>query len=145
MASIKKQEQTKRIYSNENEVDLDTFKLKVAHFLKNPAPWIKNAKHIEWQKMEHSHIFHTFDSQGRKMAKACMTGGHTHSVKVTEVDGEFELEIGPAMTEKGEFLPHDSHTHGWEYLKSDKIKIQSMNQDAAKYVMQKMNVYAKAD
>lgn len=137
----KKQEQEtttaqpqQRFFENTEKIHCDTFKLKIATMLKNMA-WAKDAYDVV--KLEHVHIFHTFDSDGKKQSFCTPVGGHTHEIITKEVkNGVTEIiSVGPPVrivskmikgrktktTERvGEDID-DDHTHEIEYMRSSSV------------------------
>jgi hypothetical protein len=130
-----------RVYKGTQELDHDLFKLKVGTMLKD----ISFTDMPDLVKIEHCHIFHTIDSNGKKQHECNAVGGHTHSVEVVETDGVPSLVVGPASrwtrqrVKGGRMIrvltpiEHDDHTHDWEYLGSERIRLRENNMEFAKY------------
>lgn len=133
---------TKRVYKGTQELDHDLFKL-------SPAKMRKNVSYIAddpiFELFDHSHIYHTIDSNGRKLDTSAPVGGHFHFVKVTANGSDVpSVEVSQAMQwsmkkiGKNKFekvavpVDHDSHTHNVEYLGSEKIQMRKPNVEAAK-------------
>lgn len=119
-----------RIYKEDMTIDSDTFKLETTNFAKNLSFDDKKPIIVG---VEHSHFFHTFDSNGRPMDKCNHVGGHTHEVKI-EVDqnGDMVGTCSPAIVHKG--FKEDFHTHQVTYVKSDRFKVRSMNEQAQQLI-----------
>jgi len=72
------------------------------HFKTNVEPMSKNRS---WQygktvidKIEHVHMFHTKNSQGKDMKYTAPVGGHFHEIIVSKSDdGEIVAKCGPAL------------------------------------------------
>lgn len=125
--STKTPPKTKRIYSNDGQIDSDTFKLEVANFMKNLS---FDAKNPIWQGVEHCHFFHTFDSAGRVMTTSSKVGGHHHTIEISENDkGELTGKCSPAIG-NGE----DEHTHIVRYVKSDRVQIRTISKEFSKHM-----------
>lgn len=140
-----------RQYRGSLVLDHDLFKLLPAEMLRNASYTSKP----NWVRMEHAHIFHTIDSNGRKQTASNHVGGHYHLVTVLKnpdgtiqanPDGTPKVEVSPPMwrvprkdpmtgevVQVDERVPHDSHVHGIEYLGSEKINVRSINVEAAKF------------
>lgn len=132
----------KRIYKNEVEFNHDCFKLLVSSMKVNVS-WNDKPEYITH---EHVHMFHTFDSDGRRQTKSTSSSGHFHPIIVHD-NGEGNLpdiEIGPAMQEiyekkKGEVKkvskPLDEefqHTHDKQWITSELLKGRVVNVEALK-------------
>lgn len=115
-----------RLYKGDIEVDHDMFKLEVAILKKNVA-FEDGAETIV--PIEHCHIYHTFDSRGKKMLECNAVGGHKHTVDVSvDKDGNLSAVVGPAI---GGTLS-DRHTHKASYIRSEKITVKQVNAEAIK-------------
>jgi len=128
-------EQTQsRVYNNQGlEIESDTFKLQVANMQKdmswNDAPMIV--------EMEHTHAFHTVDSDGKVHEYSTAIGGHFHKMKVEpQEDGipTVTCVSGPLhfvkKRVKGKWVKavepisgDDHHTHNVQYVKSTKVNM----------------------
>lgn len=138
-----------RRYRGEQEYDMDLYKLSVAEDAKNANtpddPIIL--------KQPHSHIFRTYDSDGRPLSRSSAITGHFHEVKVIpQGKGKSPLlEIGPAVHEvrrrKGKSFVKAvervdasgkeedvmrQHTHTYEYVDSRRIALRKVNIEAVK-------------
>lgn len=142
-APVKKQG---RVYKGEKEVDHDLYKLLVAEVVKNHSWWSEKPTFIG---QEHTHMFHTIDSNGKKQSHSTNTAGHCHQITY-EVDENGlaipeSIKVGPPVrkTKKGfvkiviekdaEGKPktYDNHTHEMIYVQSEKIRIRTKNEKAA--------------
>jgi Lon protease-like protein len=106
------------------------------------------------EKFEHTHIFHTIDSQGRRQTKCSPVGGHYHYVDFKEnPDGSVTVSCGPAKQivekrlksggfrrteaeisfydERTDGNTVDSHKHEVMHLYSEEIQIDPSRQNAA--------------
>lgn len=136
----------KRIYRGDTEIDHDLYRLKVAHMVKN----VSYTEIPDYEKIEHCHIFHTVDSNGKKQTACSPVGNHFHEVKLVEREGGVpSLEVSAAMRWatrriKGRVKRvaepisdrdgnvYDTHTHDFEYMRSERIKLRVQNAEAAK-------------
>lgn len=146
--------QPSRVYKGTREVDHDLFKLSTEKMLKNVS--YTEAPQIE--SFDHNHVFHTVDSNGRKMLVCSAVGGHVHECTVEQRGGvpvvvvgpprkwvmnkrrgKKVRELAPVMLEKdgdnGE-PTYDKHIHKVEYLGSERIKIREANVEFAKFESQ---------
>lgn len=147
-------ERRTRVYRNQQELDHDLFKLKPSKFRRNMG---YSDESILLVDIEHSHHFHTIDSSGKKQDACTPIGGHFHYVKVVGADDGKEpvLEISKPMKWILKAVPgkkklqrvavpltcpnhegaivDDEHTHDYEYLGSEKIKLRKPNLEAAKF------------
>ncbi len=122
----------------------DLFKAKVAMLKKNLTSWKTGEPSII--EMEHAHMFHSHNSRGKVQTRTTATGGHFHDVK-TFIDpktGEIRAECGPPLKivqeKRGnnyrdfvrpiKFIDKrgdqdreilDTHTHEMEYLHSEEL------------------------
>ncbi len=144
--SKKIEEQTnKRIYKGTQEVDHDLFRLKPSAMFKNIS-YNKTKPILE--PVEHGHIFHTVDSNGKKQDRCHKVGGHFHLVEtISGVQGSHPtIKVSKAMhlvRERDELgaekivpqeIPHDKHTHDWEYIGSEKVKVRQINDEYVKFI-----------
>lgn len=123
----------------------DLFKLKPAEMLKNQS--FKKGR-VQIEKVEHTHFFHTFDSNGKAQEFSTPTGGHFHEIS-WEVDdsGDLQAKCGPAMQyvykklagrqrkkiaeikwndEEMERIVVDDHTHECEYRWSEELSSETV-------------------
>jgi len=119
-----------RVYKNNQILDHDCYKLEVEMMRKDVS--YNNVP--VWEQFAHSHIYHTINSQGKKLNKCAAVGGHTHEITLVDKGPNKapELLCGPACKEvkyakngvvqkRLDPMPGDSHTHKVTYLRSDKI------------------------
>jgi len=139
---------TPRIYKGTQEVDHDLFKLEVAKMRRN----VSYTDEPEIVSIEHVHIFHTVDSNGRAQDACGPVGGHFHEIIVKrDTKGVPTLVVGqprkyvrekkrgrlvrvavpiPIDADGEEF---DTHTHTFTYLGSERIKLRVANVEAAQF------------
>lgn len=151
LASDQKPTTPARVYSNQQTVDHDRFKLDNSEMTKNVA---LSGGAPEFRQVLHSHWFHTVDSNGRKQSSSTATGGHFHPIIVEKGDGETPVvKCGPAsryvlkkqygkmvkviapILLDGQSDPkvYDEHTHEIVYDGSDKINVRQTNTEFAKF------------
>lgn len=110
---------------------VDTFKLEPARMQKN----VGYNERIMIKDFEHCHIYHTYDSSGKRLKGTNQVGGHYHEIKirVDEETGNLIGECSPPMQNKRSerIYSNDQHTHEVTYIKSEKIKTRKMNPAAA--------------
>ena len=123
-----------RAYKDDLYVDHDLFKLETSKLKKN-INWNPKAP-PNWDHIDHSHHFHSYDSRGRKQTTSNSVGGHFHEVTVTVVDGDFKAECSPAIRDKRngapQYITEDHHTHDITYMYSERIKTRETNKEAVK-------------
>ena len=132
---MSKSKETKRTYHGEQEFDHDLFLCEVASFNKNISFDPKNPAFLP---IAHSHMYHSHDSNGRKITKTNSVGGHFHYVEV--ITDEKGALVGKCSVAKKEVIKagkkvienwgNDSHTHEVTYIKSDRIKLRKPNAQA---------------
>lgn len=138
-------EAMERRYSGQQKIDSDLYKLEVAVMKKNSA--LRKTDKPVWVHHEHTHVFRTYDSSGKKQTQSSPVGGHYHEVEVIQnpKGGVPSIKIGPPVKRvqskvDGEFIiqtvaiPGDTHTHRVGYLRSDKITIRKLNPEAMETV-----------
>jgi len=122
-----------------------------------PAPVLKRiglANHPDenpqdFYPFEHTHVYRTYDSDGKQLAQSAAIGGHFHIVKLKpQGPGEDNLvpeieSISPPMVMsvkkiKGrrqqvavELNDYDFHTHEAEYIRTDLVQARKHNVVAA--------------
>lgn len=137
VAPVRKLKGSKNVYH-------DLFKLKNAPMVKIlgvPDPVLmKKAPHlVRTVQLEHCHIFHSIDSNGRPQKYSTHIGGHCHEIKVNlNPDGSFKVECGPPLrrfknSRVEPVEPYDTHTHEVEYIESIELQARKANQEAVKY------------
>lgn len=146
---VPKFERKQRVYRGTQEFDHDLFKLLPAKLVRNNGYDDENPILVE---IEHSHIFHTVDSNGKKQDACCPIGGHFHMVKIVgEKEGVPVLEISapkkwvmkkvpgrgpkPVRVAADVFIggEQDEHIHEYEYRGSERLKPRKTNMDALKF------------
>lgn len=129
-----------RVYNNEAVFDTDLFKLEIAARKKNIA--FGEGVEPDYVSEEHTHWFHTFDSDGKQHDRCVPTGGHFHMMvlkpnkkgpPIVECSGpmkEVRTKRGQKIVQAvGDF---DQHTHKVTYVRSHKIKMRQASAEAAK-------------
>lgn len=121
----------KRIFGQGNKLIHDLFRLQVAKMTRNVS-W--NDEKPIYVEIDHSHIFHTIDSTGRKQETCSPVGGHHHKMTVTYEQGVAPtVHCSPAMkyirkrvngenTKVLVEIDDDNHTHEVEYIRSEEIE-----------------------
>ncbi len=140
-----------RVYDSNLVIDHDLFVLKPAEMIKNVS-WNESP---EYQKVVHQHFFHTVNSDGEEMDSCSPIGGHFHKMILTKRKGKVpQVECGPPIKVvlkkvrgqmvKTEILAEESddHTHEVVYLKSNKIKMRTLNPEAIRLQAQESQVTA---
>jgi hypothetical protein len=134
----------KRKYKNESTIDSDLFRLKLAEANKNVS-W--DEKVISLEKVAHTHFFHTFDSDGKKLKYSAAVGGHFHEIYYEEnVDGvaiitgvSGPLNMVKRRLDDGRYVTQaeplssklqDKHTHEIEYVMSQTVLKRTPNAEA---------------
>lgn len=133
------------ILKGSQEFRTDLFKSDVRKFMRNTS-FKKGVVSI--LELDHTHTFHSFNSQGKEQEFSSPVGGHFHKVirRYTDKDGNICLEMGPPLQWKQKKRPsgakkvltevkwynadaednsgeqsniHDRHTHKWIYQSSE--------------------------
>lgn len=142
-----KQESQPRVFSHAQVIHGDLFKSSVAKMIKDLG-MDKSPFRVE---LEHTHVFRTFDSEGKKHNYCVSVGNHTHEVKwETDPNGVARIiEVGPPVkeafkidrrgrrtkvyvpiTDESDAEYHDTHTHELTYLYSYNTEIRRTNLQA---------------
>jgi hypothetical protein len=147
---------TKRVFKQSTEFIHDLYKLDVGKAIKYIG-WVEGGEHqspfddsgrfnnTDWTHIEHCHFFHTIDQRGQNQDKSTPTAGHFHLVKETkpatdeepaqyEVSGPMQFVLvkkGGSKVKQIKAVPHDTHSHDINYIKSDVIKPRSISAEAA--------------
>lgn len=127
-----------RLLNKSVEFISDTFKLSSATMLKNIGVDGRSKMIVP---IEHCHIFHTYDSMGKKMIHCGHVGGHSHEITITtDKNGNFVTKCsGPIQNNGSEkILAEDKHIHQVEYIKSETLKPIKLHADAQRYISQYM-------
>jgi len=89
--------------------------------------------------LDHCHIYHTVDSNGKAMTESSPVGNHHHKVIVDEVEGKLKVYVSEAMryVKRGKKvfespLANDHHTHEVQYLGSHEVKARELNTEFVK-------------
>ena len=134
----------KRIFGNNFEFKSDLFKLEVAECNLNKS-W-NDIQMLE--SIEHVHFFHTYDSNGRKMARTNIVAGHFHVIEYEEQGGDKPVKIlsvsGPMHEVKRKVLGRwqkvaesisdtlqDDHTHKISYRRTERVQARQTSPQAA--------------
>lgn len=159
MSDVQPEQQSKRIYKGEQEVDHDLFVLEDATMQKDVS-WDHSGI---YENVTHKHFFHTFDSNGKKHTYAVPIAGHTHEVEWSEdQDGNLTAKCGPAIrvrkSKKYPMFPKDNngnykchreaperanHVHEVKYKRSERLKLRKFSDDAAQAMQGRLAEQAK--
>lgn len=144
--------QQQRAYKGTQVVDHDLFKLEAAKMKKN----VSYTEELMIELFDHCHMFHTVDSNGKKLDVSSPVGGHFHPIKVTRSEsGVPEITVGPphkfvmkkrngrkvkvavpvsfgSVDDEGSERVLDDHTHRATYLGSEKVSIRQPSVEFAK-------------
>jgi len=139
MAVNKLNRGTKRFLKEDADILSDTWKLKVTTFIKRSDR--STVSNPIWENKEHTHIYRTYDSNGKELKTSNAVGGHYHEIKTFERDGEIFAECGPPIynatyrdNNKNTRVPVDNHTHDMEFQGSDLIKHRKHNPKAQEFI-----------
>lgn len=138
-----------RSFTKTKKIVSDVFKLKSAEVIKQ----VGIAKHPDenpddFRPFDHTHIFRTFDSDGKRHERCCSTAGHFHDIEweydknnipvIKSVSGP--MVMGKSRV-KGRHVQvskpansYDDHTHDFDYLQSHEVQARRSNIEAAKVV-----------
>jgi hypothetical protein len=129
MSKDPKEKPQQIILKHKNKFWHHCFKLKNAEMLVNTS----FTDDPQYDKVTHSHFFHTKDSDGKIQVKSNAVGGHFHEVEVTETAGgvprikisgpkkEVRTKIRGRWTKIYEPIQDDMHMHEIEYLYSEEL------------------------
>ena len=161
-------EPVKRVFRETQEFYHDLFKLEVSKMLKwvghrqDSKEWFKNPrsgeKNKDWLELEHTHVFHTINSNGQIQYYCAPVGGHFHRMKVVRKDNgvpEVVCDSGPLKFETkkvaGKFekvevpaTEFDNHKHKVDYVRSDQVKRTQLSKEAAKVIGHDAHKLSKA-
>jgi len=145
-----------------------TSKFWAHHFKASLSNMLKNRSYqygvLKIEKLEHVHMFHSKNSQGKAMPYTAPVGGHFHEVTISKDDeGNIIAECGPALQYVHKKLPngrmkksiqklawydaekdekvYDDHKHEMEYLDSEHLspaKIKADREANAKHMKEFM-------
>jgi len=118
-----------RLMNGELDIMVDTFKLDPAVMQKNVSWTLKE----QLVPIEHCHIYHTYDSNGKKLDECNAVGGHKHTLNVEVINGQFQVSCSPPIqSAKSETISKiDDHVHAVRYLKSEQLQMRKANMEAA--------------
>lgn len=138
----------KRIYNDSSAlIESDLFRLKLATAMKNVA--LQDSGMIDLEKVEHTHFWRTYDSDGKKLNFSVPVAGHFHEIKYEETNGVVKvISCSPPLrmgTQKvkgvTKMVPvpinpdlEDNHTHDVEYLRSHKVQPRIVNAAAQQMI-----------
>ncbi len=138
-----------RVYNGVGIIESDLFRLKLANAMKNIA--LPDSGQIDLEKVEHSHFWRTYDSDGKLMKYCAPVAGHFHEitfqedpnggpVKVVKVSGPMRMgqqrirgQMRAVPIPVSEEL-EDNHVHETEYLKSHKVEARVTNVRAMQFI-----------
>lgn len=159
-----------RIFKESTEFFSDLFKLTVNKMLQyrgyteEGKKWPYNEDGSlntpDWVDIEHCHFFHTVDSKGANQEYCTPVANHFHKMKVTRdpknpndiisvecVSGPLKMKdvkrLGKMTKMAVPVNDHDTHTHGVQYLKSDKLSQPKVNSEALKLIGQQQQILSK--
>jgi len=147
-----------RVFRGTQQFYHDLFKLRVSTMLKwvgwkqDSKEWFKHPqtgeKNRDWLELEHTHIFHTINSNGAMQKYCAPVGGHFHEMKVVrDPDDRSKIievicDSGPLKFEKKKIAGRlekvavpvtefDKHSHKTDYVRSDEIRRKELTPEAA--------------
>lgn len=135
-----------RVYVGSQEIDHDLFRLLPASMVRNVG---YDALKPIIEHINHSHIYHTVDSSGKKLTDCSYVGGHHHEMTI-EASGDGVPKVICSAPKKFVMRningaqarvstsvivgsQEDTHTHVIEYWRSEKINIRQYNPEFLKY------------
>lgn len=136
----------KRVFKGQQKLIHDLYKLEVAKMRKEVGYDVVNPQ-FEW--LEHVHMYHTIDSNGRRLTHAQPIGQHWHEMKLVGAreDGMPLFECGPALRKISSHrfieIPGDNHRHDVSYVCSEEIEQRQYNPDYMKFQSQVANHQAE--
>ena len=133
----------KRVFGNQFSFKSDLFKLEVAECMMNKS-W-NDVPNLE--AVEHVHFYHTFDSDGRNMARTNTVANHYHIIEYKEQGEDKPVKIisvsGPMrdvrkkikgkwvkVSEPVDSTLEDNHTHEITYRRSEEITARQISPSA---------------
>ena len=138
-----------RTFSKTREIISDVFRLEAAPVKKQVGIESDFDKDPDsFRDFDHTHVFRTFDSDGKMHTRCCSTAGHFHDIEwEKDADGKpFVKSVsGPKVMArkqiKGKWshvsVPannYDEHVHDVTYLQSHKVQARTTNLEATKVV-----------
>lgn len=142
-------------FNDNSEIITHLFQLKTAKMTKYegwknvdsmPPAEKKLAMEQFMRQYDHEHSYRTLTSLGEWMNGANAVGGHYHLCEVilnektgqpVAVNGMLQIKVGPAVTERGGVIvpyPWDQHTHEAIYVRSNRIKVQSISPEVVQKI-----------
>lgn len=135
-----------RVFVENVKIYHDLWKLEVEAMEKNIS-WNDVP---DYQKVEHCHFFHTFDSSGKAQKFCVPVGGHFHEMEVIEEPGKMPKIVcksGPLKWSRKKnkrtgrmervlvpFNDVDEHKHETIYLHSKQVETRKINAEATKLI-----------
>lgn len=138
-----------RVFSASKKIVSDVFKLEVSTVIKG----LGLAKHpdenpADFHDFEHTHVFRTFDSDGKKHTASASTAGHFHVIEwdYDESGKPVVKSVSPPMVmgrklSKGQWTAnpvpannYDDHTHDINYLFSTEVQARTTSIEATKVI-----------
>lgn len=138
-----------RSFSKTREIVSDVFRLEAAPVMKQTGINSDyNADPDSFREFDHTHVFRTFDSDGKMHTRCCSTAGHFHDIEwekdetghpvVKSVSGPKTMSRKQV---KGKWVQvsipvndYDDHTHDVTYLQSHKVQARRANLEATKVI-----------
>lgn len=138
-----------RTFTKTKKIISDVFKLAVAEVIKQIGPEKNPDKDPDsFRAFEHTHVFRTFDSDGKRHDRCCSTAGHFHEIE-WDYDADNKPRIksvsGPMNMSKKQIrgkwtqvaIPannYDDHTHDFLYLQSVEVQARTTNIEAQRVI-----------
>lgn len=133
-----------RVFLKDQKIPTDTYKFEVAYLLKNLTNDVDPAPE-DLIKMEHCHMYHTYNSDGKPLVRCSAVGGHFHEVELVGEPGKAPTVVcssGPLQEYRakvkgryqkvtGPINSYDHHTHKVSYIKSREITRRKPSPEAA--------------
>ncbi len=135
-----------RVFIENVKIYHDLWKLEVEPMEKNVS-WNEIP---DYQKVEHCHFFHTFDSAGKAQTFCVPVGGHFHEMEVIQEPGKMPKVVcksGPLKWARQKnkrtgrfekvlvpFNDVDEHRHETIYLHSKQVETRKINSEATKLI-----------
>lgn len=138
-------------FKNAKTIDTTNVFVKSHSFKFHPAVMKKNVSWVEkkpqFVDLEHCHIFHSYDSYGRKQTRTNAVGGHYHEIELYIENKELKLKVSPPMQNSGseKIYPIDTHTHSYSYIKSDEFKMRTVDANSMAMVNAIMKPFNDSD
>lgn len=128
----------KRVYRSEQKVHHDLFKLLPELVKKNVG---YDPLKPEIRSYEHTHFYHTVDSNGRKQQYCAPQAGHIHEIEFELGEEPKIILCGPPLlsqsAKKSKNFPYDKsgrlgdrHAHKGLYLFSEQMEVRNISEEA---------------